>query len=145
MTQVELALLTSCLTVCSGVLVLVAGQVLIRFLLDPLTELRKLLGEISDSLTFYAHVYSNPGSPNQDVLAEAKTVLRQRASQLWARALSLPFYWLFSLLRLVPSKKSISTASSNLIGLSNSVFRGDAAENTKRAVEIREALGLQKD
>jgi hypothetical protein len=145
MTEVQQAILTSCLTVCSGVLVLVAGQIVIRFLLDPLTELRKLLGEVSDSLTYYAHVYSNPGVAGEDVLAEAKRVLRQRASQLWAKALSLPLYAVFSFLHLVPSRKSISEASANLIGLSNSVYRGDAALNTKRAIEIREALGLQKE
>ena len=146
MSELQQALLISALTVCSSVTVLVTGQIIIKFLLDPLTELRKLLGEISDSLTFYANVYANPGQISEEITVEAMRDLRQRSSQLWARALALPLYSLFRFLRLVPSKKQISEASSNLIGLSNSLGSGgDPKTNTEAAVAIREALGLRKE
>ncbi|MFN8413659.1 MAG: hypothetical protein U0Z26_14840 [Anaerolineales bacterium] len=49
-------ILTSSITLCGGVLTLVAGQVLIKFLIEPFQNYVKLIAEIADSLVFYANV-----------------------------------------------------------------------------------------
>ncbi len=49
-------ILTSSITLCGGILTLVAGQVLIKFLIEPFQNYVKLISEIADSLVLYANV-----------------------------------------------------------------------------------------
>jgi hypothetical protein len=142
MTELERIILTSSFTICGSVIVLVTGQVIIRFFIDPIIELRKMIGEVADTIIFYANIYANPGLPSEEDCSQASEALRQKASLLRARAKAVPAYGFFSLLRIVPSQKQISEASKNLIGLSNSVRRGDPMVNYDRQQKIREALGL---
>jgi hypothetical protein len=136
--------LTSGLTICGGVLVLVVGQFLMKLFIEPLFALRSHIGEIADCLIHYAHIYANPGSAGKELMQEAKDALRQKASILQSRAYSLPFYTLFALFRLVPSKDNISQASGKLIALSNSVFDGNPLWNHDFEKSIRSALHLPK-
>jgi len=142
MTDIASIFLTSSLTICGGVLVVVLGQVFIRFFLDPITDLRKLIGEIADNLVYYGNVYSNPGMAKKDVIDKARIAFRQNASVLTSRAHALPLYPLFSILRVVPRRSHISEASGNLIGLSNSLVQGDPLINHDRDRQIRKSLGL---
>jgi hypothetical protein len=54
-------------------------------------------------------------------------------------------YGAFATLGLAPPKRNVNDAASNLIGLSNGVFKGDPSKNHDRAAAIRAALGLSKD
>jgi hypothetical protein len=49
------ALLTSCLTVFAGVLTLVFGQIVIKFLIEPMQERSRLIGEIATTLIVVAN------------------------------------------------------------------------------------------
>lgn len=53
MSELEKIFFTSALTIFGGVLVYVIGQVTSKFLIDPIHEQKKLIGEIGDSLIFY--------------------------------------------------------------------------------------------
>lgn len=134
------------LTILGGVSVFVLGQVFLKFLIEPLHDLRKFRGEIANTLIFYANVYCNPGIGPREEMDEAQKVLRQQASQLLAKAHALPWYGLWAFLRAVPSRKNILEASGCLIGLSNSVHdRSDARgedSNSKRRREIEQLLKL---
>lgn len=142
MTELERIILTSGLTICGSVVVLVAGQVVIRFFIDPIIKLREMIGDIADTIIFYASIYANPGVASDEDSDEASDALRQKASLLRARANAVPLYRLFSFFRIVPNQKAIAKASRNLIGLSNSVHQGDAMENHDRQDQIRKALCL---
>ena len=142
MSEIEKIFLTSSLTICGGVLVIVFGQVFIRFFLDPITDLRKLLGEIADNLVYFGNVYSNPGVAREELIAKARKVFRQNASLLRSRAHAIPLYPFFVILKLIPRQNHISEASRNLIGLSNSLTQGEPRINHERAQQIRTALGL---
>jgi hypothetical protein len=142
MTELERIFLTSALTICGSVVVLVTGQVIIRFFIDPIIELRRMIGEVADTVIFYANIYANPGVPSKGDSDEASEALRQKASLLQTRAAAVPLYDLFTDLQIIPSSKQISEASRNLIGLSNSVHQGDPAENLNRQKSIRDALSL---
>lgn len=142
MTPLQQTFLTSALTLTGGIILLVAGQVMIRFFIEPIHEQRKLIGEISDALIYYANLYSSPGVGSQDKCDEASRVLRQKASLLRARTHAIPWYGLFTRLRIVKPRKSIETAASNLTGLSNSIHRGDPRTNHERRERISDSLGL---
>lgn len=142
MSDLEKILVTSFTTICGGVILLVVGQLIIRFLIDPLSDLRKLIGEISDILIYYANVYANPGAGDIEIQNVAQNEIRKMASLLRAKSNALPIYDLFSKLRLVPSKKNISIASTNLIGLSNSLHQGNPEMNDRQARAIFNALNI---
>jgi hypothetical protein len=133
-------------TVVAGVLIFVGGQLLSRFLVDPLHEWRKLKGEIAHALVFYSNVHVAPRLHSVEFGEEAMKHYRDLASQLWQRVHAIPCHRLFVLLRLVPSWKRVQAASSGLIGLSNSVFETDPLhhmDRNKMRERVREALGLR--
>lgn len=145
MSDIEKIFLTSGLTICGGVLVLVIGQVMMKLFLEPLFAMRSLIGDIADNLVYYAHVYANPGMDSPELRQEAKDTLRQKASLLRARMHSLPLYGLFAFFRLVPSQKNIGVASGELIGLSNGIFDGNPMINYERQKAIHLSLNFPKE
>jgi len=136
--------MTTALTIVSSLALLVFGQIIIRSLIDPVYEVRKMCGEIAEALIFYANFYMNPGhtqkSPEKD---EAVNALRSLGSRLEARRYAVPFYSSFAFLKAVPSAGSIERARSNLVGLSNSIYDGKTEYNEQRRRSIIEALNLK--
>ena len=138
--------LTSSLTVVGGVLIFVIGQIIEKFLIEPIHEQSNVIGEIADSLIFYADLYSNPGIGKPEEMDEASQALRRQASRLMARTHAIRCYWLMQLLRIVPKHKDILKARQNLIGLSNSIHRNDpglSEVNDARRREIEESLRIR--
>ena len=144
MSDLSKILLTSSLTVISGVLVFTVGQVIVRFVIEPLQERAKLVGQIADSLIYYANVYSNPNQTTGPEAEEAKRILRQHASQLLSKTHAIPCYCLVEGLGGIRAS-CIEKASKELIGLSNSVS-GDARvadHNYQRRKNITKLLRLR--
>jgi hypothetical protein len=56
MSELFKIILTSSLTIFGGILVFVIGQVVVKFIIEPLHEQAKLIGEIANSLIFFANV-----------------------------------------------------------------------------------------
>lgn len=140
------AILTSTLTIIGGVLIYVIGQILMKFFIDPVHRLTGHIGRITDSLVFYANVYGNPGSLRIEETKKASDELRKLASQLMAKTTVVSCYSFWSFLGVVPQLSDISIIHSNLIGLSNGVFRtGDPGQNTERVEKIKAALRLPKE
>lgn len=137
--------MTAALTILSGLALLVLGQIVIRSFIDPIYEVNKLRGEIANGLIYYANIYMNPGSyPHQNsTVDDAIRALRSLGSQLEVRSHAVPFYRFFAFVRSVPTLDSIERARSNLIGLSNSCYRGNVQDNEKRRQEIIKALNLR--
>ncbi len=139
--------LTASITIGGGVTVYALGRLFVALYVEPIHRLRSLIGEIADSLVFYANVYCNPGSLRKEVMDEASEILRRQASQLRARAYAIPLYSLWAFMQLVQEKKRIEEASAELIGLSNSVYGGQlgtARENSQKERKIKELLGIRR-
>lgn len=137
--------LTASITIGGGVTVYALGRLFVALYVEPIHRLRSLIGEIADSLVFYANVYCNPGSVRKELMDEASEVLRRQASQLRARAYAIPLYSIWASVRLVRKKGEIEEASAELIGLSNSVYGGQlgtARENSQKERKIKELLGI---
>lgn len=146
MSELWRIILTAVLTIAGGVIVYALGHLFVALFVEPIHRLRSLIGEIADSLVFYANVYSNPGSGKMERMDEASEVLRRQAAQLRARAHSIPGYvfWVFT--GLVREKAEIKEASAELIGLSNSVHRSEpnlGIQNYRRQEKIEELLGIR--
>ena len=143
MTELQKIILTSCFTIFGGVVVIVGGQIITKFFVEPIHDQFRLIGEIADSLIFYANLYMNPGSGKPEKMDEAAQKLRQQSSQLRARTYAIRWYELWEFVGLVLKRTDVMEASRNLMGLSQFVHQGDALENEERRWEIEKRLGIK--
>ncbi|MBI3606541.1 MAG: hypothetical protein HY207_01070 [Nitrospirae bacterium] len=135
--------LTSSLTVLGGVIVFSLGQLIQKFLIDPVHEQAKVIGAISFGLTYYACWYANPGSGKPDDLSGASDAIRRYASELTSSTNSVRCYGLFHKLGLVPDRSAVGDARTLLILISNSIFQSNASrDNSKDAKEVKRLLKI---
>ena len=118
-----MGLINMLITVITGVLVFVGGQLFLEFVLRPMQEYKELKGKVAKSLVLHAQFYGNPQfkengpSENHDCASKA---LRELASEVAAFSEIMPCYFMTS--KVMPKKEKLKEVSSNLIGLSNSLY-----------------------
>jgi len=122
------------LTAVAGIAVFIAGQIIMKWFIEPIQEQRKLRGKIIYGLAYYANVYAEI-FPRETVI-EASTRLRDLASQLQANASVIPFYGLLSLLHMVPKSDVIMRVSAHLIDLSNHLAFPDNIFYTNEIIRL---------
>jgi hypothetical protein len=144
-------------TVTTGVTILVLGRLVQTFMLDPLNEQRKVIGEIDYNLTYLAQWYGNPWSPEKakelpehamEAIRQASDRLRHCGSLLWSTTNAIAGYdWLERSGCVLP-RAAINEAGSMLIGLSNAFFLSPESaahqRNSDVASKIRQALRLDQ-
>jgi hypothetical protein len=133
------------LTVLSGVLTYVLGQLILKLMIEPVQELRRTIGVISHALIERANVIQNPGVPTEEVMKETSQELRKLSSQLQSHLYLVPLYGVTARIFRLPAPDKIRAASGALIGLSNSVFRaseGIYKANSERVEMICDSLGI---
>jgi|CXWK01.1.fsa_nt_gi hypothetical protein len=137
------------LTAFFAVLVFVAGQVVIKFFVEPIHRQSEVIGEIAHSLNYHANVFGKLAHSINPRIGEradeAVTTYRDLASKLRASTATIKWYGFWAFLKLVPKHTEIEAASSRLIYLSNVVFGDDRSwEAIHEAQEaIRKALHLR--
>ncbi len=91
MNELTKIVLTASVTVAGGVIIFVMGQLLGKFIIDPLHELKKVLGEIRFALLFHAPAIMTPvgDRAGED---EAAKILRRLSSELHSKVSAVPFY-----------------------------------------------------
>jgi hypothetical protein len=123
------------LTVFSGVVIYILGQLALKLVIEPVQDLKKIIGVISHSLIERGNVIANPGVLSKDVMDETSLELRKLASHLQSQMYFIPCYpvmaWIFRL----PLPAQIMAASKALIGLSNGVRGG--GPNRFNAMNVR--------
>jgi len=116
-------ILTACVTLFGGVLLLAVTQILTRFVVEPLVDFRRLLGEVAYTLILKANLLFNlPGTKPEafeKAVADAKEEFRKLASRLHAFSAAVPLYGFLTHIHLVPPLTDVYEASRHLIGLSN--------------------------
>jgi hypothetical protein len=137
--------MTVFLTVLSGVITFVLGQLIIKLLVDPVHDFRRTVADIALALIEYANVYANPGVAGSEVEKKVSEELRRLSSRLNAQMYLIPCYRLTAKIFGLPSREKVVDAASNLIGLSNGVFRSASdlvLVNVERSDKIRNVLGI---
>lgn len=131
------------LTVMSGVITYVVGQLVMKLVVEPVHEMKKTIGLISHSLVEHADVIHNPGVPSEEIIRSTSKHLRNLSSQLHGHLYLVPFYKFTAKIFFLPSQEKILSASNALMGLSNSVFRASDRiyeHNVKRIEKICDSL-----
>jgi hypothetical protein len=137
-------LLTSSLTALGAMVVFVASQIVGKLVIEPVQDLKKLLGEIQFALIFHAQAALTPVG-DRDAEDKAAEAFRKLACDLRWRVAGVPFYDFWAKLSrgFLPKRQNRVDASKNLIGLSNSVHdekRWD--RNPARIERIQRLLGI---
>lgn len=95
------------LTVLSGVITFVVGQLAVKLILDPVPDLKKTIGQISHALIERANVIANPDVSTREEKDETSLLLRKLSASLHAHLYLVPAYvWICRLFRL-PSKEKL--------------------------------------
>jgi hypothetical protein len=137
--------MTVFLTVLSGVLVFVLGQLLLKLVIEPVNEMRKTIGAISHALIEHAGFIHNPGVMDEVEIDKAATELRRLSSQLQSHMYLVPYFDRTVRIFRLPDRKRLLRASHALLGLSNSLHRKDDRvyeTNAKRVEKICDSLSI---
>jgi len=135
--------LTSAVTVLTGVVVFVAGQLFLKFAIEPLQEQRRAIGRVAHALVFFQDLYMNPGVARPELNETASRALRDAACDLLAQTNGVPNYEMWETMNAVRPRSDVLKAHGHLIGLSNSVTKGHAEYNEVSRREICTLLGLR--
>jgi len=142
LSDLDKILLTSLATVIGGVIVFTVGQVLTRFLIEPIYEQRKLVGAIADSLIYYAHYFADSFERPIKEVGEAPDKFRRLASELMAKTVAVPGYHLWGSLRVIRPFTQVIRARGGLFGLSNTLHKADSERKIALAREVAAALKI---
>jgi hypothetical protein len=120
MTELEKILLSSAVTIAGAVLVYVIGQLLSKIFIEPIHELRKVIGEVRFNLAFHAPTIHTPIGRDERRSEEARSALMKSSCDLLAKAHAIPRYDALSRLSsgFLPSRGAIEDAAVRLRGLS---------------------------
>ncbi|MFA6051053.1 MAG: hypothetical protein WC762_00510 [Methylobacter sp.] len=151
MTELEKIFVTSAVTIGGGLFLYVTGQLLSKFFIEPIHELKKAIGEVRFNLAFHAPVIHTPFSRNPERSQKAYEALMKSSCDLLSRVNGIPFYSCFSSLSrgFLPSKQAIVDSARQLRALTTYVHETDAEANdsldtiTKLVARIEKNLGLE--
>jgi hypothetical protein len=133
-------LLTAGITVVLGFVVFVFGQIAERYFIEPIQEQRRVTGEIAYVVLYYANVSGR--FTKQELQQEASQELRKLAGELRATLWTVPWYRHFQSLGLVENRDNVISASTGLVGWSNSVYMEDDSNSAQHMATVAKALDL---
>jgi hypothetical protein len=138
--------LTACFTLGGGVVLLVVSQIFTRFVVDPLIDFRRLLGEVSYTLILNAQfLFNASATASNPKFQQATEQCRVLASRLHAFSAAVPLYRLLSHIRLVPCLGYVYDAAKMLIGLSNTNATTPPGVVQQMYDSISKLLGIRVD
>jgi hypothetical protein len=134
-----------------AVAVYIVGQLLSKFFVDPLYELRKTIGEVRFSLSFHAPTINTPIGRSKETSDAASDALRKNSSDLIAKLDAVPFYVVTRILSFgtFPSRKDVEAAAVQLRALSTYVHEEGPKANAsldvirKRIAKIKQLLRMR--
>jgi hypothetical protein len=135
----------------AGITVYVIGQLLSKFFIDPLHELRKVIGEVRFNLAFHAPTIHTPIDRIDETSETARQSLMKSSCDLLAKLHAVPGFNIVRHLSFgtLPNVKNIESAAVQLRGLSTYIHKkGDKANGdieiiNKRVAKIESLLRLK--
>lgn len=132
-------------TIIAGVSVFVLGQMVLKWIIEPVQELRKLKGEILFHLSNDYATIQNANTVKKEVALGAGKDLERLGASLLAAEYLIPMYKHTKRFFNLPESESIRLAAKRLRLMSNSMF-SDADDVHYRLdlyrIEVCEALGI---
>jgi len=126
----------------AGVTVYVIGQLLSKFLIEPVHELRKVVGEVRFNLSYHAPTIHTPIGRSEETSEAARQALMKSSCELISKLHAVPGYVVFRYLSfgVLPNRMDIEKAAIQLRGLSTYVHeQGEKADSNIEIVNNRVA------
>lgn len=136
--------MTTFLTIVSGVAVFVLGQLLLKLVIEPVHDVKRIIAEVAHVLIEDAIVFANPGTYGEEKEAEVSGKIRNLSSRLSAGIYLVPGYAITSKIFGLPTLEDATKATRKLIGLSNGFSSRPNRDilNSYLAQHVRDALGI---
>ena len=117
----------------AGVIIYVLGEIIVKIVIDPVQELKRVIADIAFKLIHYSHVFKLSTAEDTSEEASEKTIDREKleqaadeyrklASMLNAGFCLVPFYPLIRVLFFLPREADIIDARNELIEMSEEIF-----------------------
>jgi hypothetical protein len=117
----------------AGVIIYVLGEIIVKIVIDPVQELKRVIADIAFKLIHYSHVFKLSTAADTSEEASEKTIDREKleqaadeyrklASMLNAGFRLVPFYPLIRVLFFLPGEADIIDARNELIEMSEEIF-----------------------
>ena len=117
----------------AGVIIYVLGEIIVKIVIDPVQELKRVIADIAFKLIHYSHVFKLSTAEDTSEEASEKTIDREKleqaadeyrklASMLNAGFRLVPFYPLIRVLFFLPREADIIDARNELIEMSEEIF-----------------------
>ena len=134
-----------------AVAVYVVGQLLSKFLIEPLYELRKSVGKVRFTLAFHAPTIHTPIGRTPEASTAARDALMTSSCELISKLHAVPVYAVTRHLAFgaLPPGKLVEKAAVQLRGLSTYMFETDRKANdsievvAKRVESVMQKLRLR--
>jgi hypothetical protein len=128
-------------TVISGTLVFVFGQIIQKFILEPILNRKKIIGKIHVYCKYYINVFvsSPPNSTQTKKKEKIHKIFRKLSCDFASANRQMPLYFILN--------KYLNNITSDLIYLSNTIFdpKMDLKENYKVFEKIYKYLKIKDD
>jgi hypothetical protein len=138
--------MTVFLTIITGVTVFVGGQIVLKWLIEPIQELRKIIAEVLFYLANDHNIIHNANMiDKEDALSTCKNLRRLGANLLSIQQL-IPIYEVSYRVFHLPKQEDIEHASKRLSLMSNSIFGKEPDIHYRLdlyRIAICEALGIE--
>ena len=148
MSDLEKILWTSASTIFGGVILFVIGQLLSKFLIEPIQELKKAIGEVRFNLAYHRTIIHTPISRDKEGSDKAYDAIMRNSCDLLTKADAIPFYRFLPCQFVLPIK-NIDRAAIDLRALTTYLHEtGEKAsshieEINQRVKSIERQLQLQ--
>lgn len=117
----------------AGVIIYVLGEIVVKIVIDPVQELKRVVAEIAFKLIHYSHVYKLAASDDSEAaggekeiapekLEQAADEYRRLASLLNAAYRLVPFYSLSRVVFFLPREADVLEARNALLEMSEEIF-----------------------
>ena len=114
-------------------IIYVLGEIIVKIVIDPVQELKRVIADIAFKLIHYSHVFklstaadtseeASEKTIDQEKLEQAADEYRKLASMLNAGFRLVPFYPLIRVLFFLPREADIIDARNELIEMSEEIF-----------------------
>jgi hypothetical protein len=134
------ALAIAALTIVGGVIVLAATQLIVKLIIEPMNEQRRVIGEIDFALSYWVRYYANPAPFPSGVSKErddGAETLRLLAGRLGASTNAIRLYPLAVGLG-TPSMDAAADARQRLLSLSRSFYYPESESSVGHSLRSRD-------
>jgi len=151
MSELDKILWTALATILSGSFIFVISQFASRFILEPVIEVKRVVGEIIFVLLQYDTVnYSILDIENEDDfnrLKDAKRDIREKGSRIVSASFSVPYYDFFRLLFRLPSRIVLISVGQTLLQIADRLGESHSPtemdELSKMILSVAKKLGVE--